>query len=67
MLLYVADLISFAIPRESGGIVASLGLTLATADLDTGAVHTIASIQPNTPECRFNDGKCDRSGRLWAG
>ena len=25
------------------------------------------SVEPNKPNNRFNDGKCDNRGRLWAG
>ena len=28
---------------------------------------TIASVEDDLPENRFNDGKCDALGRLWAG
>ena len=27
----------------------------------------ICSVEPNNPENRFNHGKCDAKGRLWAG
>ena len=36
-------------------------------DPETGATETIIDPEPDRPEHRFNDGKCDPAGRLWAG
>ena len=33
----------------------------------TGATESIVDPEPGQPENRFNDGKCDPAGRLWAG
>jgi sugar lactone lactonase YvrE len=55
------------VPRAEGGLVlvASDGVSLLGPDLGTRALLTnpIASL----PRACFNDGKCDRQGRLWAG
>ena len=36
-------------------------------DPETGNIELINDPEPDKPENRFNDGKCDPSGRLWAG
>jgi sugar lactone lactonase YvrE len=38
----------------------------ARLDTRTGAVRSIARLDAH-PDLRFNDGKCDPSGRMWAG
>jgi sugar lactone lactonase YvrE len=40
---------------------------LALVDLTNGTVGTHCNPEPDLTENRFNDGKCDREGRLWAG
>lgn len=57
---------------QSNTFVIGLGRTLAILTWDgrnNSAVTTevIASVEENKPQNRFNDGKADRSGRLWAG
>ena len=57
----------FVIPRQAGGHVAAVGRRLCTVDLQTGKViDTLAEVDQGTQN-RFNDGKCDCKGRLWAG
>lgn len=53
--------------RESGGIVAGLRSGFAFIDIDDGRVEYIADPEADKPENRFNDGRCDRQGRFWAG
>ncbi len=36
-------------------------------DPDTGLMDFIAGTSPGWPTRRFNDGRCDRAGRLWTG
>ena len=36
-------------------------------DPEIGATETIINPEPDRPEHRFNDGKCDPAGRFWAG
>jgi xylono-1,5-lactonase len=58
--------VCFLLPRTSGGFIAGGydGFLALGADL---AVNVIADPEPELPGNRFNDGKIDRSGRLWAG
>ena len=53
--------------REAGGLVAALRNGFAFIDLDAGSVEAIADPESDKPENRFNDGRCDRQGRFWAG
>ncbi|XP_029648260.1 regucalcin-like [Octopus sinensis] len=59
--------VSFIIPRESGGYVVSCGTKLADFDWESQQVKPFVDVEPDKPENRFNDGKCDSHGRLWAG
>jgi sugar lactone lactonase YvrE len=52
--------------RAKGGLVAALRSGLALVELEPLAVTTIAAPEANLPGNRFNDGKCDPMGRLWA-
>lgn len=57
---------SFAL-RACGGVVVALRTGLAFLDLDSGEVTPMADPEADRPANRFNDGKCDRRGRFWAG
>ena len=39
----------------------------ARLDVDTGEVRDVTRVDAAHPDLRFNDGKCDPLGRLWAG
>ncbi len=53
--------------REGGGIVAALYNGFRFIDLDSGEIEVVHDIEADTPRTRFNDGRCDRRGRFWAG
>jgi len=53
--------------RERGGLVAALRSGFHFLDLEAGTVEPIVDPEPDLPGNRFNDGKCDRQGRFWAG
>lgn len=55
------------VPRESGGLVLALETGFVAFDPETNEHEPIADPEPDHPENRFNDGKCDPSGRFWAG
>ena len=57
---------SFAL-RKSGGIVCAFESGFGFFDLDTEKIDWIAKPEANIARNRFNDGKCDRNGRFWAG
>jgi sugar lactone lactonase YvrE len=52
---------------EAGGLLAALrsGIHRLAADGTVG--ERLAAPEPDRPENRFNDGRCDRRGRFWSG
>lgn len=61
------ELTSAIVPRQRGGYIAAMQTDLKAVDLVTGRMTTIAAPEASKPGNRFNDGKCDRRGRFWAG
>jgi sugar lactone lactonase YvrE len=53
--------------REKGGMIIAFASGIAFYDLDTGALEWIARPEVDNSGTRFNEGKCDRKGRFWAG
>ncbi|KAK7089812.1 regucalcin-like [Littorina saxatilis] len=60
------DTVSLVVPRRAGGYVVGLGRRLSVLEWNTGMVSTVQEVDGDTGN-RFNDGKCDAKGRLWAG
>lgn len=57
-------------PRARGGLIAGMVSGIFALDLlDDGGVHAVRLAAPPdlAPGLRFNDGRCDRQGRFWAG
>ena len=54
------------IPRRDGGFVAGTDAGLAYVDADLAAAEIFAAPESDVLRTRFNDGQCDRRGRLWA-
>ena len=56
------------VPRRGGGLIAALADGVWAVDADSGEKHFLVSPAEHDPtRGRFNDGKCDPQGRLWAG
>jgi sugar lactone lactonase YvrE len=53
--------------REKGGLLAATKSGLHFLDGSGGALEPMAHPEARLPENRFNDGRCDRAGRFWAG
>jgi sugar lactone lactonase YvrE len=53
--------------REGGGAVLATSDGFFDFDFATGTFEKICDAPFNSAEFRFNDGKADRQGRLWAG
>jgi len=53
--------------REKGGLVLTLHKNFAFFDPDTAALEILSDPEEDKPSHRFNDAKCDRHGRFWAG
>jgi sugar lactone lactonase YvrE len=60
-------LVSAVAERRSGGLVALTQHGLETLDFASGRLSPLVRPEADNPEHRFNDGKCDAAGRLWAG
>jgi len=61
------ELVSAVVPRSRGGFVVAAQTGLKTFDPGTGRLTIIAAPEADKPGNRFNDGKCDRRGRFFAG
>ena len=55
------------VPRARGGAILALQNGFASLDLETENISFIADPERQIRGNRFNDGKCDPAGRLWAG
>lgn len=53
--------------RAKGGLVLSLRKEFALFDLTTQQLTYLGDPEADQPDNRFNDAKCDRQGRFWAG
>ncbi|MCC6195476.1 MAG: SMP-30/gluconolactonase/LRE family protein [Burkholderiales bacterium] len=54
--------------RSRGGLVVATQTGFHTLDrLDGGEPASVVDPEAHLPENRFNDGRCDRRGRFWAG
>ncbi|HEX6389944.1 MAG TPA: SMP-30/gluconolactonase/LRE family protein [Solirubrobacteraceae bacterium] len=58
--------VGFAVPRRRGGLVYGRDREVVLRD-DDGDEEVIAAVEPDALDNRFNDGKSDTRGRLWAG
>jgi D-xylonolactonase len=61
------DLTGFAVPSFDGHMVAGLSDGIYKIDFQQQAKKFLAKPGQHSPRLRFNDGKCDHLGRLWAG
>ncbi len=53
--------------RAGGGLVASMRRHFVEIDLPDGGVRPLQAALFDADDLRFNDGRCDRRGRFWAG
>lgn len=60
-------LVSAVVPRRSGSLAALTQDGLEALDFDSGHLEPLVDPEAEVPDNRFNDGKCDRLGRLWGG
>lgn len=55
------------VPAENGDLVLAVHHEIVRFNPTTEAKSVIGKIDERRPEVRFNDGKCDPTGRLWVG
>jgi sugar lactone lactonase YvrE len=63
----VGQRVGVVVPRASGGLVWAGDSGFHFLDESTGLSTAIGDPEPELPDNRFNDGKCDPAGRFWAG
>lgn len=66
-IIDVGQYVGIAIPRVSGGLIITLQHGFYHLDSSSKAISLIREIESKDVSIRFNDGKCDAAGRLWAG
>ncbi|MFW6290370.1 MAG: SMP-30/gluconolactonase/LRE family protein [Mariniphaga sp.] len=65
--MLTGQMIGTVVPAESGKLIVALENGFYQLDPETGSKLFIADPEEEKPGNRFNDGKCDPAGRLWAG
>jgi sugar lactone lactonase YvrE len=63
----IGQMVGTVVVRQNGGLLVALEQGIATLDFDSGALEMVSQPEADKPNNRFNDGKCDPAGRLWAG
>lgn len=63
----VGQMAGCVVTRQKGGVILTLQRGFYSLNLETEELHPIVDPEAELPENRFNDGKCDSHGRLWAG
>lgn len=53
--------------RAGGGMLLALKSGLHVFDLQAKSLTQVLRLEPDLPNNRLNDGKCDRQGRFWVG
>ena len=64
---HLPQLVTSVALRQRGGLIITVENAFAFFDPDTGQLTLLDNPEPGKHENRFNDGKCDRQGRFWAG
>jgi sugar lactone lactonase YvrE len=67
MMLVLPEVVGSIAFREKGGLLAATKSGIHFLDPASGALQARANPEAMLPENRFNDGRCDRQGRFWAG
>ncbi|HKG39304.1 MAG TPA: SMP-30/gluconolactonase/LRE family protein [Conexibacter sp.] len=58
--------VGFAVPRRGGGLIYGRDRQIVLREVD-GSERVVAEVEQGEADNRFNDGKADAAGRLWAG
>ena len=67
MMLVLPEIVGSIALREAGGLLAATKSGIHFLDPSSGALEAKADPEGHLPDNRFNDGRCDRAGRFWAG
>ena len=63
----IGSMVSVAIPKATGGLLVAMPGGLMTLELSQKTLVPFCHPESDRPGNRYNDGKCDRMGRLWIG
>lgn len=63
----LGSMVSVAVPKASGGLLLATAGGLMTLDTESKQLSLLCHPEADRPGNRYNDGKCDRMGRLWIG
>ena len=63
----VGGKVGLAVPSQKGDLILGMTIGLARLDMQSGDVSPIIDPEKDYVNNRFNDGKVDPKGRLWAG
>jgi L-arabinonolactonase len=58
---------SFALCPDPSTMLVALKSGLCRFDLESAALTPLVAPEPDLPDNRLNDGRCDRQGRFWVG
>lgn len=61
----LGSMVSMVVPMASGGLLLATPAGLMAMAPDSGRMTLFAHPESTRPGNRYNDGKCDRRGRLW--
>jgi len=67
MMLVLPEVVGSIALREKGGLLAATKSGIHFLDSASGVLAAKADPERDMPDNRFNDGRCDRAGRFWAG
>ncbi len=63
----LGSMVSVVIPKATGGLLLATPGGLVTFDAESKRLTPMCHPESDRPGNRYNDGKCDRLGRLWIG
>lgn len=63
----LGSMVSCAVPKSTGGLLVATPGGLMTFDNESKRLSLLCHPESERPGNRYNDGKCDRMGRLWVG
>lgn len=66
-VIEVGQLVGTVVPRVGGGLMLAVEHGFASLNVETHELKILCDPEPDLPDNRFNDGKCDPAGRFWAG
>lgn len=62
------EMVTAAVPAADGGILLTFPHSIGLFDPESGTLRTLLDgIEADKADNRFNDGKCDATGRYWGG